>query len=64
MGRERNLHLIQNTERDTERDRVQQAIQDTEREISASHTKYKRRDRNEREGSACNTKHRQTQRQI
>jgi hypothetical protein len=49
MGRERNLHLIQNTERHTQRDRVQQAIQDTEREISACLTKYKHRDRYERE---------------
>jgi cytochrome c556 len=42
MGKERNLQLIQNTEKHRER-QVQQAIQETEREISACHTKYKQR---------------------
>jgi hypothetical protein len=39
MGRGEKPAFIQNTERD----RVQQAIQDTEREISACHIKYKQR---------------------
>jgi len=51
MARERNLHLIQNRERETQRETEFSKPYKIQREISACHTKYKHRDRYEREFS-------------